>query len=272
MDSPLSMPIVDLVLCQSESGNEGGKNVYAPRNTISLSSSRIRPYGEEIGKNGVALRDTQLKPVRVQNHGDAADFDHVRSFSEFDSGEPALLPQFLLQPDLPPPEAMDRQVTSRRRSKFELDETILMKKAQIHSSGQSNYEPEETSQVESSRAAASRWRDETTALGLKGNLRKRNRASAAKHRGKKRKAINCLQDDARDVGATNEILTQEIRLLRDQVSHWRNLALQHVDGEGGCGCAAIHMYNAEKAFQLIHGAESAAILSTRSPILQASIP
>jgi hypothetical protein len=241
------MQTLDPVLRQ----NESGKTAYTPQKTIPLSMPGLHPFHEgDDGENGISFQDTPFEPVDEKHHEVAANIDHVRSFSQLEPGDTVVLLQLLLQPDLPPPGAVDRQSRSSRKSDFE---------------------PEETKRTRKARTAARCRYDSKTSLRLKDDLRERNRIAAAKHRIKKRKAIDTLEENARNAGKANEILGQEVRSLRNQLTHWRNLALQHVHGEGGCRCAAIRMYNAERACQLILGAESAAIELPHSSTLQASI-
>ena len=251
--------------------NDSGKNVYTSQDPVPFSTPHLPVYRADDGKNGVSIQDTLLEPFIIENHGNAANFDHIRSFPELQPGDTAILPQLLPQQDPSPPGAISRQLRSSGPSNFEPEDAASTTKAQLHSRRQADFEPEETARTKKARAAARCRHNNKTTLRLKDDLRERNRVAAAKHRVKKREAICSLEESVRAAGAENRILAQQVRLLREQLTHWRTLALQHLPGEGGCRCAAVHMYNAAKAHQLVNGVEDAALLLPRPPTLQASI-
>lgn len=92
-------------------------------------------------------------------------------------------------------------------------------------------------------------------IRLKEELRERNRIAAAKHRKKKRKAIDSLDANLRSTSMANAVLRRQTRELRDQLARWRMLALEHGYGEDRCECAAIQRYNLQQASEIVLEAE-----------------
>ncbi|KAM3423121.1 hypothetical protein BST61_g577 [Cercospora zeina] len=82
--------------------------------------------------------------------------------------------------------------------------------------------------------------------GKREKYREKNRLAAAKCRAKKKTHTEDLEESARHITATNNRLRAEERELRDLFSSLRHQALAH-DPTQGCNCAAIHMYNHNKA-------------------------
>ncbi len=74
---------------------------------------------------------------------------------------------------------------------------------------------------------------------------------------KKRATVNCMDEELRDARATNGELKRQHLALRDQLSRWRMLALQHVTGEDGCQCIAIKRYNNTLMSEIMLGVERA---------------
>jgi hypothetical protein len=81
--------------------------------------------------------------------------------------------------------------------------------------------------------------------------REKNRIAAARCRRKKRAKTEALDAEVRSAVAENNYLKREQRELRDQLTYWRMLALQHVDGQSGCFCDAIQRYNSDQAFRAV---------------------
>jgi hypothetical protein len=77
--------------------------------------------------------------------------------------------------------------------------------------------------------------------------REKNRISAAKCRQKKREINNALDAEYRAYSAANSAMRREHRDLRDQLTFWRALALQHMEGD--CNCHAIQRYNHDQAMK-----------------------
>lgn len=87
--------------------------------------------------------------------------------------------------------------------------------------------------------------------------REKNRIAAAKCRKKKRAMNNTLDIEYRAASAANSLMKLEHRDLRDQLTFFRMLALQHMNnGQNGCQCHAIQQYNNSQAMKAICEMES----------------
>ncbi|KAK5172010.1 uncharacterized protein LTR77_003647 [Saxophila tyrrhenica] len=82
--------------------------------------------------------------------------------------------------------------------------------------------------------------------------REKNRIAAAKCRRKKRAWTDALDAEYRSASAANAQMRREQRDLRDQLTFWRMLALQHTNNESnGCQCDAIQRYNTDQAYRAV---------------------
>ncbi|KAK4994387.1 hypothetical protein LTR66_005577 [Elasticomyces elasticus] len=76
--------------------------------------------------------------------------------------------------------------------------------------------------------------------------REKNRVAAAKCRAKKKTAVNRLEQTGRYHSSMNSRLKIELKVLRDELSSLRTMALQHTD----CSCQALQSYNMRQAHNL----------------------
>jgi hypothetical protein len=53
--------------------------------------------------------------------------------------------------------------------------------------------------------------------------------------------------------------------LRDELTFWRMLALQHVNGRNGCQCQAVERYNNDQAFRAVYNMEGNESVSSMDP-------
>ena len=88
-------------------------------------------------------------------------------------------------------------------------------------------------------------------------VREKNRIAAAKCRNKKRAAMDELNQEYRAASAVNSYMKRQEHQLRDQLTYWRMLALQHQKGRSGCQCAAIQHYNTNQLYTFVLGVENA---------------
>ena len=91
--------------------------------------------------------------------------------------------------------------------------------------------------------------------------REKNRIAAAKCRSKKKKALTVLERDYDIMSTANNILRGEERNLREQLTHWRTLALQHSTDQSGCYCDLVQQYNTHQAMKAAKIAGDGAIES-----------
>lgn len=83
--------------------------------------------------------------------------------------------------------------------------------------------------------------------------REKNRLAAAKCRTKKKASIDELEERQRELATTNTLMKHLERELRDELTVWRTMALQHSEQSAGCQCHNVHAYNARKASELAFG-------------------
>jgi hypothetical protein len=97
------------------------------------------------------------------------------------------------------------------------------------------------------------WSSKESSDGLK-IKREKNRLAAAKCRERKKKDNRALHEKNHAVMMANKLMKEEVRTLRNQLSHLRMLALEHSMCEFSCDCDAIQKYNANRAFMAALGA------------------
>lgn len=78
--------------------------------------------------------------------------------------------------------------------------------------------------------------------------RSRNRVAASRCRQKKKISQFGLEIRHRQCEEANESMRMEERVLREQRTFWRMLALQHSHGQ--CNCDEIHQYNMEQCLKI----------------------
>ena len=83
--------------------------------------------------------------------------------------------------------------------------------------------------------------------------RGKNRLAAAKCRFLKRKTIEMLEEQHRELCAANSYAKRQERALRDELTRLRTIALNHSPVMPGCNCASLHRYNTGRAHDVVLG-------------------
>lgn len=78
-------------------------------------------------------------------------------------------------------------------------------------------------------------------------VREKNRVAATRCRWKKKLSETDLETRYRAVARANDRMKHELLQLRDELTHCRTLALDHLTGHGGCECDDIQEYNRHQA-------------------------
>lgn len=99
--------------------------------------------------------------------------------------------------------------------------------------------------------------------------REKNRVAAAKCRAKKKSANEHQAEMASQFSSTNNVLTKEIRDLKNQKAEFQNLLLAH--RAGVCACHGIHDYNYGQAQRLVSNARRQVVETSSSSPSQTSL-
>ena len=217
----LNPVLVQKVQKQERIENGCAENEFAP-----LSKAGLVENGVE---NGIAIHPALLESLTGQICSSAIDMKHTQAAEEVSKSEMRSIRQLNERPR----EGYNPRLRSKNAP---INETVPSKRSK------------------NARFAA-RCRHDNGSNRLKEDLRERNRIAAAKHRRKKRAAINALDEELRTSRTANEKLKRQTLAFRDQLSHWRMLALQHISGETGCQCEAIHGYNSTLMSEIMLGVE-----------------
>lgn len=84
-------------------------------------------------------------------------------------------------------------------------------------------------------------------VNQKSASRENNRLAAARCRREKRENVAKLEVKYNAAVSAYQFLKREVRKLRDQLTLWRTLALEHMYGHPGCNCEYIIRYNKNQA-------------------------
>jgi hypothetical protein len=201
------------------------KDVYPQQEFLPLSKAGL--LKNDVA-NGIAFQPALLEPLTSEIWGGAVDMNPAQAVSESSRSETCSLPQLNER-------SREEDISQSSSRNASIDEAVQSKRSK------------------NARHAARCQHDDHESTRLKQDLRKRNRIAAAKHRVKKRAVINSKDEELRDARTINGELKRQHLALRDQLSRWRLLSLQHVSGEGGCQCAAIQRYNSTLMSEIILG-------------------
>ncbi|KAK5122048.1 hypothetical protein LTR85_004294 [Meristemomyces frigidus] len=102
--------------------------------------------------------------------------------------------------------------------------------------------------------------------------REKNRLAAAKCRMKKKENVETLEERHRRLQAQNSFFKREERELRDELTVWRTMALQHNQQIPGCDCQPLHLYNSRKASEVAHGWGGVPMASSPSDSMASTAP